>query len=392
MAEQHFKSSNKIALKQNRVAAALFGIFVFCAGLILYLTREETSTEIAVQKATFDVVSKEVNPNDVRFSSLEHLSDVLGDRMQSLEKSILNLTEEKSLIEREKRQFQEKSEELISKVRTLEAELAQPTVNPALHHDLEQIEADYTEESYLKVWESDEKVEEKNVMHEIPAGTVLKAVLVSGADCSVAVQKPTGPGMILLRPIDNGKLPRNIKVPLKGSVIIGNVIGDLSEERVYIRAERMTIVERDGSFVETEVTAFITGEDGCEGMRGVVVDRSGQILTRAAFAAFLQGMGQGLQASLNNQTIQKMSQIGENRTLLDADLFRNSAAQGGSTALDRLSEYYIKRAEQLQPSIHIAPGRIVNIIFSKTTKFGENSLRKKIEKERELKHMDFSNG
>ena len=139
----------------------------------------------------------------------------------------------------------------------------------------------------------------------------MKAVLVSGADCSVAVQKPTGPNMILLRPLDNGRLPRNVRVPLKGSIIIGNAIGDISSERVYVRAERLTLVERSGSFVETEVSAYVSGEDGREGLRGVVVDRSGQIITRAAFAAFLQGIGQTVEATLNNQVIEKLARDNE---------------------------------------------------------------------------------
>ncbi len=191
--------------------------------------------------------------------------------------------------------------------------------------------------------------------------------------------------MVLLRPLDNGKLPRNVRVPLKGSVIIGNAIGDIASERVYVRAERMTLVERNGSFTETEISAYVSGEDGREGLRGVVVDRSGQIITRAAFASFLSGVSQTVQATLNNQTIEKLAGVNGNKTILDIDLYRNSAFQGGTTALDKLSEYYIKRAEQLQPAIQIAAGRVVDVIFTKTVRVGEQDLKKKFDKERERK-------
>lgn len=191
--------------------------------------------------------------------------------------------------------------------------------------------------------------------------------------------------MVLLRPLDNGKLPRNVKVPLKGSVIIGNAIGDITNERVYIRAERMTLVEKNGSFVETEISAYVSGEDGREGLRGVVVDRSGQIITRVAFAAFFQGVGQTLEATLNNQTIEKLSEIGTEKSILNVDMFRNGAFQGGTTALGKLSDYYIKRAEQLQPAIQIAAGRVVDVIFTKTVKVGETDLKKRLEKERQAK-------
>jgi conjugal transfer pilus assembly protein TraB len=245
----------------------------------------------------------------------------------------------------------------------------------------------------LQVWEAAEKPSDRNVLFEIPAGTVVKAVLVSGADCSVAVQKPTGPNMLLLRPLDNGKLPRNVRVALKGSVIIGNAIGDIASERVYVRAERMTLVERSGSFIETEVTAYVSGEDGREGLRGVVVDRSGQIIARAAVASFLEGVSDGVQGALNNQTIQKLAEASRpSQTILDVDMLRSSGLQGGSTALNKLAEYYIKRAEQLQPAIQIAAGRVVDIIFTKTVKIGEKDLKKKFDKEREMKIKEIRNG
>ena len=244
----------------------------------------------------------------------------------------------------------------------------------------------------LKIWETVEKKEDKNVLFEIPAGTVVKAVLLSGADCSVAIQKPTGPNMILLRPLDNGRLPRNVRVPLKGSIIIGNAIGDISSERVYVRAERMTLVERGGSFVETEVSAYVSGEDGREGLRGVVVDRSGQIISRVAFAAILQGIGQTLQGTLNNQTIEKLAQTNADKTILNVDMLRNSGFVGGSTALNKLSEYYIKKSEQLQPTIQIAAGRVVDVVFTKTVKIGEKDLKKKFDREREAKTRSFRNG
>lgn len=235
-------------------------------------------------------------------------------------------------------------------------------------------------QKHLKVWEGAEKKDGKHVSFEIPAGTVVKALLVSGADCSVAVQKPTGPNMVLLRPLDNGNLPRNVRVPLKGSIIIGNAIGDISSERVYIRAERMSLIERGGSFAETELSAYVSGEDGREGMRGVVVDRSGQIITRAAFAAFLQGVGSGAEAALNGKAFENLA---EKYPHLEG--LRYGPVQGGTAALNKMTDYYIKRAEQLQPAIQIAAGRVVDIVFTKTVKIGEKNLKKKFDMERAAK-------
>ena len=226
--------------------------------------------------------------------------------------------------------------------------------------------------------------EKSHVSAYIPAGTVVRCVLVSASDCSVGVQQPKGPAKMLIRPLENGQLPRKVRVALKDSIILASAYGDLANERVYVRADRMTLVQPNGDFVETEVSAYVSGEDGREGVRGIVVDRSGSIITRAAFASFLQGVGQSVQATLNNQTIEKLSKVGDSQTILDVDTFRNAGMQGTNTALNKLAEYYIKRAEQLQPSIQVAAGRIVDLIFTHGVKIGEKDLKKKLEIERAI--------
>ena len=90
---------------------------------------------------------------------------------------------------------------------------------------------------------------------------------------------------------------------------------------------------------------------------------------------------------MNNQTIEKLSQVNADKTILDIDMIQDSAFQGLSTSMEKLAEYYIKRAEQLQPAIQIAAGRVVDIIFTKSVKIGESDLRKKLSYERERKEQ-----
>ena len=229
-----------------------------------------------------------------------------------------------------------------------------------------------------------EESDSKHVSAYIPAGTIVKCVLVSAADCSVGVSQAADPAQMLLRPLSNGKLPRGVRVALKDSVLMARGVGDLANERVRIRVDRMTLVNPNGEYVETEVSAYVSGEDGREGMRGIVVDRSGSIITRAAFASTIQGIASGIQASLNNQTLSKLSKESDSRVILDVDTFRNAGIQGATTGLNKLADYYIKRAEQLQPSIQIAAGRVVDVIFTHGVKIGEKDLKKKFEIERNL--------
>ena len=386
------KSSDKIAAKQKRLYVLLIAGFVLAGGIVIFFLgrgEDRVAGTVPVKVSQFDTISKEINPEDIRLSSLENFSDVFSDRLQSLEKSILTIKEEKSLIEGEKNSLAQQTQELRQKIAVLQEDLSAKSFSPPQHDEPMSLEEAENREPPLKIWESEEKKEDKHVLFEIPAGTVVKAVLVSGADCSVALQKPTGPNMILLRPLDNGKLPRRVRVPLKGSIIIGNAIGDISSERVYVRAERMTLVEKNGSFVETEVSAYVSGEDGREGLRGVVVDRSGAIITRVAFASVLQGIAQTIQGTLNNQTIEKLAQTNSDKTILNIDMLRNNAFQGSTAAANKLAEYYIKKSEQIQPAIQIAAGRIVDVVFTKTVKIGEKDLKKRFDRERESKSRRY---
>ncbi|MCB1080587.1 MAG: TraB/VirB10 family protein [Chlamydiia bacterium] len=203
----------------------------------------------------------------------------------------------------------------------------------------------------LKTWGEGQSPSGRNIYYEIPAGTVVKCMISSAADCSVAIQNPIGRNTVLLRPMQDGFLPNHIFVPLKDSVIIGTAVGDITSERVYINGERITLALRNGEFIETEIEAFVSGEDRKEGIRGTIVDRSESILNRPGFASLIN-------------------------TISQEQLQSKEGAISKAPMIEVLADYYIKRTEQLQPSIQVQPGRVVNLVFTKAVKIrdaaGEN--------------------
>ncbi len=376
-------SSAKIGAKQKRLFQILILGVLGVSGVLIF-SMDASEPEPYAKKGAeeaFEVVSQEVDPQTVRLSTLEQSNDEIQTRLDSLEDSITELKEDSVESKEQSDQLLKETHTLVDKIGNLEKTLIEKMREAVAPPAVEKRKA----APMLRSWERPVKKGEKHVAYEIPAGTVLKAVLVSGADCSVAVHKPTGPNMVLLRPLDNGQLPRNVRVPLKGSIILGNAIGDISSERVYVRGERMTLVETNGSFIETEISAYVSGEDGREGLRGVVVDRSGQIITRAAFAATLQGIGQGAMSAFQ---LGVKKDKNENVANPYQYAFGNAGMQGGASAMGKMSEYFIKRAEQLQPAIQIAAGRVVDVVFTKTVKIGEKDLKKKFDMEREAKRRE----
>ena len=329
-------------------------------------------------EAAFPHQDPRFSAEKIRLSRLEQKNETLAEGMTRLELEIKQAKEYNQLLEKKNKELFQKQSLHDLHLKTLHEKTFESE-----QRSLQTSQSEKNEEIEVKIWSKRSLLSKRNVETEIPAGTVVKCLLISSADCSVGINTSSDPNTVLLQPIANGKLPKKVQVALKGSRIIGTAVGDIASERVRIRTERLTLMlGSSGDFIETSIAGFVSGEDGKEGLRGIVVDRSGAIISRAAFASFLQGVGQSVQATLNNQTIEKLSNVGNTQSILDVDTFRNAGIGGANTALNKLADYYIKRAEQLQPVIQIQAGRTVDVVFLKSVKLGEKNIEKEIKKEK----------
>ena len=218
----------------------------------------------------------------------------------------------------------------------------------------------------------------------IPAGAFAKTVLLSGLDASASMTASSDPRPMLLRLIDPGTLPRRFQSDLKDCHCTASAFGDLSSERVYARLEKLSCIERKtGEIIETQVAGYIAGSDGKAGIRGVVASKDGQFLGRSLVGGIFAGLSnvanpQNRQAQVNpffpGSAHMSPPTVGE--------MFTSGMAGSASSALDRLSRYYIDRAEQLQPVIQIAAGQVVDIVFTEGTFIGSQTVKSEIEKTR----------
>jgi conjugal transfer pilus assembly protein TraB len=211
------------------------------------------------------------------------------------------------------------------------------------------------------------------VAMRIPSGASARALLVSSVDAVCGVYSNSDPIPVKLRLLDDGHLPKGVEAALKGCLIIGSAFGNISSERVYIRLERLTKVNKEGEAIETEVAGYVSGEDGKFGVRGTVVDRSGKILKNAAASGILGGIAQALQASVARQPVDCW-----NTYAVGVDSAKKGVANGTSSAFDLLADYYIRRAEQVQPVLQVNAGRIVDITFTHGFEMGDLHTKEKI--------------
>jgi conjugal transfer pilus assembly protein TraB len=230
--------------------------------------------------------------------------------------------------------------------------------------------------------EEEEKV--KNVEDSIPAGAFAKAVLLSGVDASTSLSATSEPKPILVRIIDTGTLPRKFKSDLKDCHIIASGYGDISSERVYGRLENLSCVERSsGEVIETEVAGYIAGEDGRVGVKGEVIEKGRGYIGKSVIGGVLQGVA----GIMNPGRDMGVTSVGGVSALFAekqsaANKFKSGMSQGMSSSMDRLSKYYIDRAESISPVVQIASGRIIDVVFTEGADIGTAKVKKKLEMKR----------
>jgi conjugal transfer pilus assembly protein TraB len=223
--------------------------------------------------------------------------------------------------------------------------------------------------------------EEKNELFSVekrtPANVSVRAILISSVDAVCRLDAQSDPIPVKLRLLDDAHLPGGITVKLKGCLIGASAYGDISSERVYMRLENLTKVNHKGQAIETEVTGYVSGEDGRFGMRGVVVDRSAKILKPALGSGILSGIAQTLQSACTRPPQETI-----NAYTVGTDFAQNTAA-GTSDAFSMLASYYIRRAEQVQPVLQINAGRIVDVTFTQGFSMGDIHAKANLKKVRE---------
>lgn len=224
--------------------------------------------------------------------------------------------------------------------------------------------------------------EEKNELFPVekrtPANVSVRAILISSVDAVCRLDAQSDPIPVKLRLLDDGHLPGGVTVKLKGCLIGASAYGDISSERVYMRLENLTKVNPNGQAIETEVTGYVSGEDGRFGMRGTVVDRSAKILKPALGSGILSGIAQTLQSACARPSRETI-----NAYTVGADFAQNSAG-GAADAFSMLASYYIKRAEQVQPVLQVDAGRIVDITFTQGFSMGDIHAKINLKKVREI--------
>lgn len=209
----------------------------------------------------------------------------------------------------------------------------------------------------------------KNVASYLPTGAFSTAALLSGLDAPTGSQAQSQPVPVLLRLMDVGQLPNFFNSDIKDCHVVGAGWGEISSERAHIRLETLSCVLVNGDVIETPVKGYVAGEDGKAGMRGRLVEKRGQLIAKSLLAGIFSGAGTAIESQYQQTATSALGTV----TSINPDrVVEAGLATGLSTAMDRLAQYYIERANEMYPIIEVDANRLGEIVLTGGADLGRN--------------------
>ena len=198
----------------------------------------------------------------------------------------------------------------------------------------------------------------------IPAGSILRGVLLSGLDAPTGRAARQDPYPALLRLKHTAILPNRFRADVRECFLLVGGYGDLGSERVYLRAESINCVRQDGRTLEVAVDGYAVGEDGKVGVRGRLVNKQGQVIGQALQVSFLQGFSQ-LFSTVPTATVTTGTGAVPFQQVFSGAAMQGAMLSGTGEALERLAEYYLDMAENLFPVLEVDAGRGIEVILNR---------------------------
>lgn len=275
---------------------------------------------------------------DVLKTQMQKLHATMGAMMKSQAEEISTLNQS----------WENKLEEAISK--SEHASTHQPAAlnaTPTIHHV-----------SFRKPMH--QKSNRLDPAHYVPSNTSVRAVVLGGADADASVYgQSKNNGVMLFKLLDVGSLPNGQRSRLQGCRVSANTFGDISSERAFATLYRLSCAHPGEPIIDKEITGWVF-YNGKVGIKGQPLMRDGKVMAWAGVSGALSGVAEAAQYA---QSMQQFGTMGASSVVPSSKIGPFAMYGGASKAAEKLSEYYVKRAEQYHPVIQIGAGNIVTIVF-----------------------------
>lgn len=194
----------------------------------------------------------------------------------------------------------------------------------------------------------------------VPAGSYVKVRILTGVEANARDDIP------MLVQADHALVgPNHRRIDLRGCMMLLQVRGELSTDRVVGKAVRLSCVRNDGEHVSREISGYLAGEDSTFGVTGQLISRQGRVIAAASVASLADAAGAAVAAA--QQTTQIVtSPLGgtpvETKNVTGNDV-AYIAGSSGSAAAGLIANWYLDYADQLVPAIAVGSGRDVWVVL-----------------------------
>ncbi|MFP3011455.1 MAG: TrbI/VirB10 family protein [Rickettsia sp.] len=224
----------------------------------------------------------------------------------------------------------------------------------------------------------------KDIRDYIPETSFVSGYTLGGIVTSTGINTASENATpVVIRLSNRGNLPKNINVDISKCRIQGSSYGDLSSERVIIRAEKLICIDPKTELVTTsDVIGVVHGDDGMNGIKGKVIATSNRHIKNVFIGSMLSGLASSSKG-VEGLTLTSLGAVGTKRQGFK-DLAGQGLLNGGSNAGEKIADYYLRLAEQMSPVLTVPGGVKVDVIFTKGFFLGEVGMQQKIAKARKI--------
>lgn len=212
---EKYQSEKEKTRKSQKRNYLLLLLVIFAGGALFFtLLFPSSSSDPLEEETVFELPGTGINPQEMRLVGLEN--DLF--EQEKLSKALLEQQLEMKQLLFDLKNSVENQEPSQSGITSQDLQTLKQQIFLEIKEEKDLSDKDF-EDVDLVFAAPIENSEKKHVSAYIPAGTMVRCVLVSAADCSVGVSQASDPATVLLRPLSNGKLPRGVRVALKDSII-----------------------------------------------------------------------------------------------------------------------------------------------------------------------------
>jgi len=227
-----------------------------------------------------------------------------------------------------------------------------------------------TEDKEAKIKGNQIKAEKPQVFdteNYVPPNAYVSARLVVSVDAPIGASSSADPKaaqFIITGAAKHVQVGNKIlETDLTGCLVNGSAQADLSSERVFINLHAMTCPAGGDRVSVSKVEGYAT-HLGKNGIRGTVVSREGDLVTKAIIAGTLEGLGRTASQSSNSFGIGSAGGgaiLGERPDA--GDIVTGSVGSGIASGARVYSEYLLDRARAYEPVVSLPTGIEVELVF-----------------------------